>query len=62
MATRKGIQISGLYVVSINAMPFHICALNSKKLKGRTESYIILFLKLYDHPTRCLRRIHPQRL
>ena len=43
MASRKGINISGYYVVSINAMPFHICALNSKKLKGRTESYFIYF-------------------
>ena len=35
----------------------------SKKLKGRTESYFILFLKLNDHQTRCLnlelRRNHP---
>ena len=43
MATRKGINISGHYVVSINAMPFHRCTLNSKKLKGRTDSYFILF-------------------
>ena len=62
MASRKGIPISGHYVVSINAMPFHIWTLNSKKLKGRTESYFILFLKLNDHQTRCfnfgLRRVH----
>ena len=30
MATRKGIHISGYYIVSINAMPFYICTLNSK--------------------------------
>ena len=31
MATRKGINISGYYIVSINAMPFYIlCTLNSK--------------------------------
>ena len=63
MATRKSINSSGHYVVSINAMIFHICTLNSKKLKGRTELYVILFLKLNDYPTRCfdfgLRRIHP---
>ena len=42
---------------------FHICTSYSKKLKGRTELYVILFLKLNDHPTRCfnfgLRRVHP---
>ena len=43
MASRKGINISGHYVVSIKAMPFQRCTLNSKKLKGRTESYFILF-------------------
>ena len=36
MATRNDINISGHYVVSINALPFHICTLISKKLKGRT--------------------------
>ena len=46
MASRKGIHFSGHYVVSINAMPFHICTSNSKKLKGRTESYFVLFYKL----------------
>ena len=63
MASRKGIHISGHYVISINAMPFHMCTLNSKKLKGRTESYFILFSKLNDHPIRCFnfgfRRTHP---
>ena len=43
MASRKDIDISGHYVVSINAMPFYICTFNSKKLKGRTESYFKLF-------------------
>ena len=63
MASRMGINISGHYVASINAMPFHACTLKSKKLKDRTESYFMLFLKLNDHQTRCLnlglRRIHP---
>ena len=44
MASRSGINISRHYVVSINALPFHIiCTLNSEKLKGQTESYFILF-------------------
>ena len=65
MASRTDIYISGHYAVSINAMPFHICTFNSKKLRGRIESYfiLVLFLKLNDHQTRCfdygLRRIHP---
>ena len=65
MATRKGINISGHYVVSINAICIfiYICTLYLKKLKGRTESCFILSLKLNDHPTRCfsfgLRRTHP---
>ena len=63
MVSRKGINISVHYVVSINAMPLHICTLISQKLKRRTELYFILFLKLNDHPTRCfhfgLRRVHP---
>ena len=46
MATRKGIHISGLYVVSINAMPFYVCTLNSKILEGRTDPYFISFLKI----------------
>ena len=33
MANRKGIHISGHYVVSINVMPFQGCTLNSNKLK-----------------------------
>ena len=53
MASRKSIHISGHYVVWINAMTFHIYTLCSKKIKGRTESYFILFLKLNDHQTRC---------
>ena len=40
---RKDINIIGHYVVSISVMPFNICTLSSKKLKGRTESYFILF-------------------
>ena len=63
MASKKGINISGHYVVPINAMSYHIYTLNSKKMKCRAESYFILFLKLNDHQTRCfnfgLRRIHP---
>ena len=31
MARRTSINISGHYVVSTNAMPVHICTLNSKK-------------------------------
>ena len=41
MASRKGIDISRHYLVSINAMPFYICSLDYKKLKGRTVSYFI---------------------
>ena len=63
MASRNGIHIfSGHYVVSINVTPFHVCTLNSKKLKGRTESYFTLFLKINNHQIRCfifgLCRIH----
>ena len=49
MASRTGINISGHYVVSINAMPFHICTLDSKNLKSQTESYFMLFSKLNNH-------------
>ena len=63
MTTRKGINISGHYIVSTNATSFHICTLNYEKQKGQTESYFIMFLKLNDHPIRCfnfgLRRIYP---
>ena len=63
MVSRKGINISRHYVISVNTMYFHICSLNSKIMKGRAESYFILFLKINDHPTRCfnfgLRRIYP---
>ena len=52
MMNRKGIQISGHSVVSINDMPFPVCTLNPKKSKGWTELYFILFLRLNDHPTR----------
>ena len=63
MASRTNINIYGHYFVSINAMLFHICTLNSKKLKGRTESYLI-FLNLNDYQTRFFNfglrlRIHP---
>ena len=63
MASRKGINISGHYIVSINSMPFHVlCTLDSNKSKGRTKSYYILFFKLNGHPTGCfnfgLSRIH----
>ena len=62
MASRNGIDISGHYVVSINAMPFYLCTLKSKELKGRAESYFSLFLKLNGHQIRCfkfgLRRIN----
>ena len=46
MTTRKGLNISGHYVVSINAMPFIyiICTLNNKKMEGPTQSYFIYFL------------------
>ena len=54
MASRTGIIISGYYVVSLNTMAFiYICMLNSGNLRGLTESYFILFLKLNDHQTRC---------
>ena len=43
MVTRKSIDISGHYVVSINAMPFYICTLNTEKMKGWTESYLYCF-------------------
>ena len=54
MATRKGINISGHYIVSINATycTFDICTLYSKNLKGRTESCFMLVLKRNHHPTR----------
>ena len=65
MATKKGIQFSGHYVISIDTicLSIYICTLYSKKLKGRTKSYFILFLKLNDDPTRCFssrsRRVYP---
>ena len=43
MASRKGIHISGHYVVSINSIPFYICTLDSKNLEGRIESYLYYF-------------------
>ena len=41
MASRTDINISGHYIVSMNTMPFHTCTLSYKKLKGRTEFYIV---------------------
>ena len=55
MASRKGITISGHYVVSIDAIHFHIiCTLNSKK-KERWDIIVfyIMSFKLNDHQTRC---------
>ena len=47
----------------IYAFSYTVCTLYSKKLKGQTKSYFILFLELNDHPTRCfyfgLRQILP---
>ena len=43
MASRKGMNISGHYVASINTIHVYIRTLNSKKLKGRTESYFRLY-------------------
>ena len=58
MATRKGINISGSYVVPHKlywSMSFsYMYTLYSKKLKGWTKLCFILFLKLNDHPTRFL--------
>ena len=63
MVTIKGINKSGHYVVPINAVPFHIFILNSKKFRGRTKSYFVLFLTLNYHRTRRfnfgLRQIRP---
>ena len=62
MATRKGINISGHYAISINDICLFIYVLCIKKKKDRTESYFILLLKLNDNPIRYfnfgLRRIH----
>ena len=52
MVTRKGINIFGQYVVSIKAI-CHFIYVFKKKMKCRTESCFILFLKLNGHPTRC---------
>ena len=43
MASRKGINISVHYVVSIHAMSDHTYTLNSKTLKGQTEPYFTSF-------------------
>ena len=64
MASRKGINISGHYVVSINATRYAFSYMHFEflKNKGRTERYFILFLTLNDHQTRCfnfgLRRLY----
>ena len=58
-------NISGHYVVPDidKCYAFSYINYNSKKMKGRTESFIKSFLKLNDHPTRRfnfgLRRVHP---
>ena len=44
MVAIKGLNISGHYILPINTVPFHICILNSKKSRGRTKSYFVLFL------------------
>ena len=43
MASRKGINISEHYVVSINLMPFHMCTLNFLKIErsDRIVFYIV---------------------
>ena len=51
MATRKGINISRIYVVHHKLYAFLYMYFVSKKLKGQTESYFILLLKLNDIQT-----------
>ena len=54
MANRKSINISGLRYIDKCCIPVHVCTLYSKNMKSGTESYfIVLVLKLNDHPTRC---------
>ena len=44
MASKTGINISGHYIVSLTAMFFRICTLNSRTLKGQTrQNYIVCF-------------------
>ena len=63
MARRTGINISGHYVVSTNAMPFHIYTLNSKKNErsDRIVFHIVLKTKRLSDTgfTFGSRRIHP---
>ena len=64
MSTRKGVNISGNYAAPIYYMPCSYMYFVFSKMKVRTESYSIFFLKLNDHPTRCfnlgfISRIHP---
>ena len=49
MATRKGINISGHYIVSINDMPFHVCTLYSKN--GKVGQTCILYCFLPQRPS-----------
>ena len=53
----------GSTLYTLNCMPISYIYFVLKKMKFRTESYFILFLKINHHPTRCynfgLRRIHP---
>ena len=52
MVTIKDIKSFGQHhVVSINAMSFHRCILNSTKFRGRTKSYFVLFLTLNKSTT-----------
>ena len=53
MVSRKGINISGHYVVSINAVPsiYQVCTLSSKHLKRRTESYFIAIIFTTQRPS-----------
>ena len=49
MVRRTSIYISGHYVASINALAFHICTLNSKKISDRIVVYI--YICIYIKPT-----------
>ena len=43
MASRTSINISGHYVVSVNAMHFHICTLNPKNEKSTRIVFYMVF-------------------
>ena len=65
MATRKGIHISGNYVVHHKVYAFFKSVFFIlKSCKVQTESYFISFQKLNNYPTRCfnfvLDRVHPK--